>query len=251
MTELKNNSNSEIVLDPRLKTAASFVRPNSVVCDVGTDHAYIPIYLLLNGIAPTAVATDINKGPLERAKYNAERYGVSERIRFVLANGLCGVEPEREPVDDIVICGMGGELIARIIDASDYTRRSGVRLILQPMTCAPELREYLAGAGFNIITERLCRAAGKLYTCIVAEYDGIIRSFSEASLILGERNIENRDPLFAEYTASAVYRLNRQIEGLRVGGHDTTEIQRLLADVRRLSGYDDCKEKAENNGDEI
>lgn len=238
MTELINNSIPDITLDARLAAAASFVRQNSVICDVGTDHAYIPVYLLKNGIARAAVATDINKGPLERAKYNAERYDVSKKIRFVLANGLCGVEPEREPVDDIIICGMGGELIARIIDASEYTRKRGVRLIMQPMTCAPELRKYLAEAGFNVVTERLCKASGKLYTCIVAEYDGIVRAFTEAELILGKRNIENNEPLFSEYTAAAVYRLNRQIEGMKIGGHDTAELENLLEDVLKITGYD-------------
>ena len=169
---MMENERSEIKLDARLMTAAGMVRRGAVVADIGTDHAYLPVYLIQNGTARFAVASDINKGPLERAKQSAAKYGVADKMRFALADGLSGVQPERDGVTDIVICGMGGELIARIIGDSDYTRLADVRLILQPMSSVYELREYMAGAGFEILDERLSRAAGKIYTCILARYDG-------------------------------------------------------------------------------
>ncbi len=218
-------------LDGRLTCAASFVRPGSVVCDVGTDHAYILVYLLQRGIARYAVASDINEGPLERARKSAAKYGVTDKIRFVLADGLDGVQPEADGVNDIIVCGMGGELIARIIDQSDYTRKPDVNLILQPMTCAPELRQYLWDNGFRIHTERLCEAAGKIYTCIHASYDGEKRTYIPAELILGKHNIEKREPLFDEYAATAVRRLNTQIAGMKKGGLDTAKEETDLASV--------------------
>jgi len=218
-------------LDGRLTCAASFVRQGSVVCDVGTDHAYILVNLLQRGIARYAVASDINEGPLDRARKSAAKYGVTEKIRFVLADGLDGVHPEADGVNDIIICGMGGELIVRIVDMSGYTRNPEVNLILQPMTCAPELRQYLWDNGFRIRTERLCEAAGKIYTCIHAAFDGEKRTYTPAELILGKHNIENREPLFDEYAATAIRRLKTQITGMKKGGLDTAEVEADLASV--------------------
>ena len=219
------------VLDGRLACAASFVRKDSVVCDVGTDHAYLPVNLIQRGIAKRAVACDINEGPLERARWSAAKFGVTDKIRFVLADGLDGVHPEEDGVNDIIICGMGGELIARIVDASAYPRNPAVSLILQPMTCVPELRQYLWDNGFCIREERLCEAAGKIYTCIHASYDGEQRIYTPAELILGKSNIEKREPLFDGYANTAVRRLNTQIAGMKKGGLDTAKEESDLASV--------------------
>ena len=219
------------VLDGRLSCAASFVRQGSVVCDVGTDHAYLPVNLIQRGIAVRAVACDINEGPLERARWSAAKYGVTDKIRFVLADGLDGVQPEKDGVNEIIICGMGGELIARIVDASAYTRMPEVRLILQPMTCAPELRQYLWDNGFRILEERLCEAAGKIYTCIHAAYDGEVRTYTPAELILGKSNIEKREPLFDGYAKNTIRRLKTQIDGMKKGGLDTAKEEADLASV--------------------
>lgn len=223
-------------LDGRLACAAAFVRKGSVVCDVGTDHAYLPVNLIQRGIAVRAVACDINEGPLDRAKKSAAKFGVTEKIRFVLADGLDGVEPERDGVTDIVICGMGGELIARIVDASAYTRKPEVNLVLQPMTCATELRQYLWDNGFRIPEERLCEAAGKIYTCIRASYDGEKRTYTPAELILGKHHIENRSPLFDEYAKTIVRRLKTQIDGMKKGGLDTAKEEADLASVENAIG---------------
>ncbi len=224
-------TNKLCTLDGRLTCAASFVRPGSVVCDVGTDHAYILVNLLQRGIASYAVASDINKGPLDRARMSAAKFGVTENIRFVLADGLDGVHPEADGVNDIVVCGMGGELIARIIDDSDYTRNPDVRLILQPMTCAKELRQYLWDNGFDILEERLCEAAGKVYTCIHAAYDGKKRPYIPADLILGRHHIEHRGRYFDEYADTAVRRLKTQVNGMKKGSLDTAEVEADLASV--------------------
>lgn len=231
------NERSEIKLDARLMTAAGMVRRGAVVADIGTDHAYLPVYLIQNGTARFAVASDINKGPLERAKQSAAKYGVADKMRFALADGLSGVQPERDGVTDIVICGMGGELIARIIGDSDYTRREEVRLILQPMSSVYELREYMAGAGFEILDEKLSRAAGKIYTCILARYDGKERKLSPIELLLGEKNIEKREKLFDDYAMRHKVSLEKRIAGLRMGNlaadfeyELANEIDKLLED---------------------
>ena len=221
-------------LDGRLACAASLVRDNAVIADVGTDHAYIPVYLLQTGRIRFAVASDINRGPLERAKAHAAQYGTADRMRFVLTDGLCGLEPERDGVTDFVICGMGGELIARILGESDAPKQPGVRLILQPMTAADDLRQFLGESGYAITEEKLCRAAGKLYTCIAASYDGVKRTYSPAELLLGPRNIENREPLFDEFAAGIEKKLETRIAGLTAGQLDSSAERACLDEIRTI-----------------
>ena len=172
-------------LDDRMMSAASFVNRGDVVADVGTDHGYLPIYLILSGIIPFAVASDIREGPLGRARKNARKYGVDQKMKFELSDGLAFLE-DGCPVDDIIICGMGGETIISIIEASDYPKKSGVRLILQPMTKAFELREYLYSGGFEIMDEMLSESGGKIYSCMLTRYTGKSRSVSFAAKMLGE-----------------------------------------------------------------
>ena len=116
---MTKTNEKNIIPDGRLGRAADFVREGAVVADIGTDHAYLPIYLLLSGKIKFAVASDINRGPLDSAKRNAAKYGLTDKMRFTLANGLDGLPLEEDGVSDIVICGMGGELIAQIIAASE------------------------------------------------------------------------------------------------------------------------------------
>ncbi len=224
-------------LDSRLASAVGFVREGGVVCDVGTDHAYLPIYALLTGKCRRAVASDINKGPLRRAVENGERWGVSDRLTCILSDGLDGVEPERHGITDIVICGMGGELIARIVDDSAYTRKAGVRLILQPMTMADELRKYLTSHGFVILDEAMSRAAGKVYACICAEFRGEdgAAPYTETELLLGRHNIARGGELFRELAEKEVYKLEKRIAGLRFGGHDASAEERMLGEIKELT----------------
>lgn len=230
MTEEKNM----LRLDDRLASAASFVRQGAVVADIGTDHAYLPVYLLQNGTVQKAIASDINQGPLERAKASAERYHITENIAFCRSDGLAGIDLEGESVTDIVICGMGGELIARIINDAAYTRKQGVRLILQPMTAADDLRAYLDENGFCVLDEKLSAAAGKTYCCLLAAYDGVKRKSSPAELLLGRRTIEKREPLFAQYAGEILHRLDKRIGGLTKGGLDATDEEACRCEIRKI-----------------
>ena len=115
-------------LDARLLSVAKFVREGAYACDIGTDHAYLPVYLVITGRAERALASDINKGPVMRAEESVARYGVSDKIKVILSDGLAGAE--KNPVTDIIIAGMGGELIASILEAAKWTRDRKYRLIL-------------------------------------------------------------------------------------------------------------------------
>lgn len=218
-------------LDPRLSSAMDFVRQGGVVCDVGTDHAYLPIHAVLTGRCTRAVASDINRGPLMRAKANGEKCGVSHRIQYYLCDGLDGVEPEKNGITDIVICGMGGELIANIVEASAYTRKDGIRLILQPMTKTYELRKYLTESGYAILDETLSYAAGKIYACICAEFSGVPAVYTEAELLLGRHNISRGGELFRALAGKEILKLKKRIDGLKTGGYDAGYEEALLQEI--------------------
>ena len=223
------------VLDMRLSLAASFVRKDSVVADIGTDHAYLPIYLLLSKVSKAAVAADINEGPLERARINCEKYGISDNITFCLADGLQKLPLKELSVTDIVICGMGGELIASILDASDYVKDPSIRLILQPMSQISRLRSYLSENGFKTVDGAVMEAQDRLYQCIVCEYDGKVRTLSPAALELGDENISNHtQKAFPKMLLQLIGKTERAIEGRNKGGLDNTELSTLLSELYEI-----------------
>ena len=158
------------MLGDRLRGVAEFVRQGAVFADIGTDHAYLPVFLLREGIVSYAVCSDVNEGPLLNARATAEEYGVRENIEFRLTDGARGLEDI--PVTDVAICGMGGELIASIIDASPIFKSKGVRLILQPMSRQEHLLSYLDASGFEIVDYSFAIEGDKAYIILLAEYSG-------------------------------------------------------------------------------
>lgn len=157
-------------LDPRLKTIALMVRSETRLADVGCDHGYLITSLACDGVITGGVACDINKGPLDNAIAEVSKRGLNDKIDCRLGSGL---EPVLETeVDDIAIAGMGGELIASIIENSGWKSFEGKHLILQPMSRAPYLRKWLLQNGFSIQKEKACSSAGHDYTVISAVFTG-------------------------------------------------------------------------------
>lgn len=222
---------SDLKLSKRLSAAASFVRDGAVCADIGTDHAYIPISLVLDGRVDYAIASDINEGPILKAKENIEKYGLSDKISVRIADGLNGIE-EYKP-NSIVICGMGGELIARIINDCNYVKQQGIQLILQPMTSIAELREYLSH-GFKIYDEDIVFDADKLYQIICAEYDGNEHEYTNAELEIGKINIEKRPPLYKNLVNSFIDKKKKRYNGLRLGGHPTVYVENEIKELEKL-----------------
>ena len=139
----------------------------SDVADVGTDHGYIPVYLAQVGDHGRIIASDVRRGPLSSAMRTAEEYGVSERIEFVLADGLEGIDPGS--VGCVVIAGMGGETIAGILKRAPWVRERHVRLVLQPQSKTAELTAFLDADGFSVDDARLVRDDGRIYLVMAAE----------------------------------------------------------------------------------
>ena len=216
----------EIKINDRLLTAIPFVRPNKRFADIGTDHAYLPIFLISNGIISNAVAADINQGPLDKAGENIQKYGYSNYIKTVLCDGLHNIDSDA--VDDIAIFGMGGELIVKIIDEAPWLKDKEKRLILQPMTHPEKLREYLAINGFRIIGEKLSKDRGKIYQTICVEYDGEMRNFNVFTLHFGEFITQNKNESLMELINTTKKQLIRKIEGKTMGKEDISYENELL-----------------------
>lgn len=204
----------------RLLSAAEFVRQGAYFADIGTDHAYLPLFLLEEGKITKAVCSDINAGPLETAKRNAEEYGLSDKIIFRLASGAEGLSGMG--ITDYAICGMGGELIAEIIEASEHLKKEGIRLILQPMSKQAYLRRYLAGSGFQTVGESYSYDAGKYYLCLAAEYTGECREIDGFEAEFG--NIPTRasfSPEMQGYFDEKIRSLKKAAKGKTEGGEES------------------------------
>ena len=218
-------------LSARLLAAADFVRQGSFVADVGSDHAYLPIYLCSLGKIRGALASDINEGPVARAKINIASYHLGKKISVLRTDGLSGVE-DFSP-DDIVICGMGGELICSIIDSAEWTKNKNIRLILQPMTHAEKLREYLLSNGFSIIGETILKE-DKIYQIICAEYSGAVSDYSELELIFGRHNLEKKSEVFLEYARYVQSVFVTRRDGKRSSGADVSDEEYVIAEIDKI-----------------
>ena len=173
----------EISISPRLLSAADFVRQDAFLADIGTDHAYLPLFLLSEGRIKKAFCSDVNEGPLASARANAEAAGLLDRVEFTLADGADALGGK--DITDYAICGMGGELIADIISRAPEMKDPSVRLILQPMTRRGALVKFLTQNGFEVIGEAYSRDAGKFYVTLLVAFSGECRKTDELEAEFG------------------------------------------------------------------
>lgn len=200
--------------------------------DVGTDHAFLPVYAVLNGYANKAVASDINKGPIERAKKHISEYGLNDRIETRLCSGL--EKYEKGECDLIVIAGMGGNLIAEILDKSPDVARSADKLVLSPNSCESDLRKYLYENGYDIISESAVSEGKHQYLVMTVKYTGNIRNVSETVCYIGEKLIDQTDD---EDVRAYLNKLKRKItvrmNGLKKAEHFDSDQFELLQKILR------------------
>lgn len=214
-------------LDKRLAMVASMVRRGSRVADIGTDHAYLPVYLVQAGICPGGIAADIRSGPLEAACRTVTEAGLTDVIALRLGDGLSPVVADE--ADDIVIAGMGGETIVEILSAADWVKDGRLRLVLQPMTRAEELRRWLLTNGFLITEERLVRDGHRLYPVLAAAYTAAPPETDEFPCFAGFFSDEEGKP----YREMMAEHLTRRAAGLRHSG-DEVGAARLIDIAERL-----------------
>jgi len=219
-------------LDKRLLSCADYVRAGAVFADIGTDHGYLPIFLLKSGKIRRAVLSDVNEGPLASAVSNVKEAGLEGACEFILTDGAAALSGRG--ITDYAICGMGGELISRIIDSAPHLKEKGVRLILQPMTKQAHLRAYLAKAGFEILSERFSFADGKYYVTILSEYTGESYLIDEATAELGKNMPHEADRAeYLGYLSAKERSISRALEGKRMGGIEVFGDLSLLDSIRQ------------------
>lgn len=211
---------------------AERVRENVILYDVGTDHAKLPVYLLDNKRITYSVASDIHKGPLDKAQIFVNMCGYKDRIKLVLADGLSGIDV-KSPCD-IAICGMGGETIVNILSVAEGVRDENVRLLLQPMTDFALLRTYLSENGFAIVDEDIVFSDDREYQCVVAEFTGEKYLLTDSEKELGKLCIEKRGGVFLQYVQRKINTLNICIAGKRKASIDTSFEEALLCEYQRI-----------------
>jgi len=207
-----NDPMGALKLPDRLMAVAGFIENGSAVVDIGTDHGYLPVYLALNGIARDIIASDISAGSLESARRSAAKYGVSDKISFITAPGLSGVN-ETE-ADTVVIAGLGGETIADILKDAPWTKDRDVRLILQPQSKIVDLCGFLRESGYALLDAELSRDRNRFYVVILAvgsKSDSVL----EPEFELYARLMFKRDPLFLSYMDDRIVKTRRALDGMK------------------------------------
>lgn len=213
-----------ITIDNRLKVCADMVSGNGIVCDVGTDHAYLPAYLIENNKCNNVIASDINEGPLKFAQQTLLKYHFEDKIRLLKSDGLESIPSEN--VSDVVIAGMGGETISEIISGAEWLK-NGVNLVLQPMTRAGHLRKWLYKNGYEISEEKAVVQDRFVYTVIRAFYSGFRLNIGKTAEIVGRINIETDAGM--RYCQNQFFKINNIAMGLLKAGkfEDGNEYQTI------------------------
>ena len=215
---------------PRLQAIADQVPQGAIFADIGTDHAYLPVWLLLNGRIDRAIAADLREGPLTRAQETASQYGVTDKVSFRLCDGLAGIHDGEANV--IAIAGMGGETIASILSAAPWAH--ACKLLLQPMTSFPDLRLWLQQNRYVIHCEKIVREGNRLYS-IWDVSGGEMAEFSSAELWVGR---QSDDPLRGEYLAMMSEKLERALRGHRSASvpneSEIKYLEQVLIEIRLM-----------------
>ena len=158
----------KIPLSKRLRLCCDYITPGDRVADVGTDHGYLGLWLLQQGIAESIIASDIVPGPLSAAKNNAEKYGFEEQMSFYLSDGVQNIPRD---FDTLVCAGMGGDTMISILEHGPWLRDARYKLVLQCQSKTPMLRRYLSEQGYRILQENLVRDGKFIYSAMEVRYE--------------------------------------------------------------------------------
>ena len=202
----------KLPISNRLLCCASMLTTGCRVADVGTDHGYLAIYLLQSGIARSVVAADLREQPLDKARRNAQRYGVSGGVRFVLCDGLEKIPPDE--VDTIVCAGMGGDCIMHILQAAQWLRDARYTLVLQPQSVGQALRKYLTENGFAIEKETIAKDGGFYYTVLRARF-GKSTLLTPGQQYVSPQLLKSGSEHLSAYLARSELALRTTVEGLK------------------------------------
>ena len=225
----------KIYLSARMAAVADFVPEGAHLVDVGTDHGYIPLWLLQEGKIATAIASDVREGPLQHAIDSAKATGLSNQIKFLLCDGL---SPLCETCcDTVIIAGMGGETIIKILQRAPWTKQN-VSLILQPQSKIEILHEWLEQNGYAIFNVRLVKDAGRIYGIYLVR-GGTSRALSTPGERYADRLLlQQKDPLLPEYLDGVIKKFRRSISGLQQAKKQNSQVllrqQAILEDLESM-----------------
>ncbi len=224
---------SKIKLDDRLKAVAGLVRNGKRVADIGTDHGYLVAYLVENNICPCGIAADLRKGPLENARQTVIQQELSDKIELILSDGLEKI-PETD-CDDIVVAGMGGNLIAEILEKAPWVKDERINIVAQPMTHAEVLRQYFIDNGFTINKEVTVTDGKRLYCVMSASYNGEMRQHSASYIFTGE--IKPDSELNRKYLEKVIWALSKKYNALMSANKkDTDNLKVVIDEIGNLLG---------------
>ena len=209
---------------------ASLVENGSRIADIGTDHAYLPAYLILNGVCPFAVASDIGKGPLENAKDTIEKYEISDKVKTVLSDGLDNICLDE--IDTVILSGMGGDLICNILSRADIDKLREKRIIAQPQSHCEKVRLFFMKNGFEITKEGICFDGGHIYVCMGARFS-CKTGYPKCYEYYGEL-IKNKSELVNEYFCNMIKQMNIKCDALKKTGEYENEVNELSAIIRTI-----------------
>ena len=224
-------------LSQRLSSVASMVTAGNCLADVGTDHGYVPIYLYERNIIPRAIAMDVNKGPLERAALHIAESGMKEAIETRLSDGLTALKPGE--ADSVVIAGMGGPLIIRILSAHPEVTESLKELILQPQSEISEVRIWLYEQGYEIVEEHMVFEDGKYYPMFKAVKNPEAEKLTDLEYKYGKISVLGEPEVLRAYLVREIANKQTILQKL---SEETTEkskgraveIKALLAELEEM-----------------
>ena len=230
----------KLPLSARLLSCAGFIKKGSRVADIGCDHGYLSLYLLQNGIASSVIASDVNEGPLESARRNAQKFGFQEKIEFYLSDGVQSIPRD---FDTLVCAGMGADTIMSIIAGAydEWLADPKYTLILQCQSKRPELRQWLYDKGFRINRETLAKDGKFVYSIMEVVFDPG-HPLSHAESYISPALLEDNHPLLPEYYERVKHGVELTVMGMKRSGDDQLHVYETL-----LSALTEMEERIYGN----
>lgn len=230
---------NKIPLSIRLKKIYDIMPECDCFADIGTDHAYLPVYMCATGKCKTAIASDIVPGPLKRANATILKFGMSDKISVRLGPGVSTLSSDE--ADVVSIAGMGGLIIAQILEQGRDVLKNTAKIIVQPMTAVEDLREYLYKNNWNIEQEYLVKENDKLYNILSISSADSNTAFEpdDIDIFIGRHLIEDKPDLYNEYLERKIFKLDKMIAGLKKSSSETSadkikECEVLLNKTKKL-----------------
>jgi len=227
----------DLNLSPRLKTIAQSIKNCNIVADIGSDHAYLPIYLIKTGKANKAIATDINEGPAEISKKRIKKYGLDGLIQVRVGNGLSVINEDE--ADIIVIAGMGGILIKDILEAGITIAKNANQIILQPMRDSRILIKWLIDNSFEIIGGEVIKEDNKFYEIIWTRFKE--EHTCQNNIVKNEVYYYKNTDTLHEYIDKKINEYKKIIDQIKATNEGNNQM-RLEECIKELNGYREAKQ---------